>query len=144
MTTPLSTSSLIARQSLEALAESRLREARILFENGQYVASIYLAGLALECCLKVAICDSLDWDDLRRGFKFHDLEALLVYGGLDRRLRACGPILENFNKIRKLWAGGEVRYMPPEDYNKQVAEDFLTWIDDKEQGVVTWLRNSIR
>ena len=96
---------------------------------------MYFAGLAVECCLKAAICKALDWEYLLGAFKTHDLEGLLAYSGLDRELRAEPAIVESFSRLAQRWSGkdsptepkdpGSVRYMPPASLDERKTDDFL-------------------
>lgn len=45
----------LARSDLQRLAETRLREARTLFEAGHYAGAYYLAGYVVELSLKACI-----------------------------------------------------------------------------------------
>lgn len=153
MPTGLSITPVIAREDLVVLAEARLREAEVLRANEHYAASIYLAGLAVECCLKAAICKTLDWNELLGVFKTHDLEGLLKYSGFDRQLRANSAVLESFSRINKAWSGnkpkgkghepGVVRYSLPDEYDKRDADDFFRWVADPSSGVIPWLRSRL-
>ena len=151
MPTTLSIKALLARDDLLALTDARLQEAGLLRTAGHYAASIYLAGLAVECCLKAAICKSLDWDVLLGAFQTHDLEGLLKYCGYDRQLRTNPEVLDNFNRLAKRWAGvetsndvrdpGSVRYKLIDAYDARKADDFFRWVSDPETGVIPWLQS---
>lgn len=99
----LTTSEIIGRDTLSALAEERLREAETLLVAGHYGGAIYLSGYALECYLKLAICITLRWDQLRGTFKTHDLETLLLHSGFDRELRTSPEVWPSFTKILDTW-----------------------------------------
>ena len=47
---------MIARSDLEAIARSRLREAKALFKSRHYDGAAYLCGYAIELALKVRVC----------------------------------------------------------------------------------------
>ncbi|MGB7136749.1 MAG: HEPN domain-containing protein [Acidobacteriaceae bacterium] len=43
------------RKDLQSLANTRLREARVLFRAKEFSGAYYLAGYAVECALKACI-----------------------------------------------------------------------------------------
>ena len=142
----LSTSTVIGRRVLENLGATRLKEANTLLEAGHYSGAIYLAGYAVECYLKVAICAALDWEGLRRTFMTHDLEILLVHSGLQRKIQNVPRVHDSFASLQGMWtmqANNAVRYRNPSDFKEVDARDFLQWIEDSDCGVVPWLRKQI-
>jgi len=142
MVQQLSRSPLIDRESLAGLADLRMREARALHAAGFGVGATYLAGYAVECLLKAAICKTLDWDHLLGTFQTHDLEGLLLYSGLDRRLRENPNVLESFTRLKRHWSP-ELRYKSATTEDGLTADQFLQWVEDPRAGVATWLRNNI-
>ncbi len=77
---------------IKQIAEKRLEEANILFHNGFYDGTCYLAGYSVELSLKVMISKTLDIDNLfvrrteiLKPFKTHDLDILMIYSGLETR-----------------------------------------------------------
>jgi len=48
---------------LKKLARTRLKEAKVLYQNGLYDGACYLAGYVIELALKARICKVLDLDD---------------------------------------------------------------------------------
>ena len=77
---------------IQQIAEKRLEEANILFQNNFYDGACYLAGYCIELALKATICRTLDSDtlftsnaELVRPFKTHNLEALMLYAGLKNK-----------------------------------------------------------
>ena len=140
----LSRTPIIRRDDLREVAESRLAEADHLAQRGYYAACVYLAGYAVECYLKYAICQRLDWDALLGAFKVHDLEGLLLYIGLDKELRGNADVSANFRRVCSLWsidAADSVRYRRPSGFTSEGAKKFLSYINDPKNGVVVWLRN---
>lgn len=143
MAPQLSKKTIIERETLREVAEARLKEAEMLFEAKHYAGTIYLAGYAVECYLKVAICVTLGWNELLSTFKVHDLEGLLLYSGFENQLRSNAVVADNFAKIVTIWKVDEndsVRYRRPTDFDEPIAKQFLQYISDPKAGVVTWLR----
>ena len=143
MPRPLYKEFVFSRDDLIALSEARLREAEVLVRNEEYAGAVYLAGFAVECCFKAAVCTSLDWNELRGGFKTHDLEGLLVYSGFDRRFRMNKHLVKSLASIIRDWKNGDVRYNPPMSFDRKRAHDFLEWVNDPELGVIPWFRSQI-
>ncbi len=142
----LSKEPVISKDALRAIAESRIREAEVLLCQGHYAAAIYLAGYAVECYLKLAVCTTLSWETLLATFRVHDLEGLLLYSGFDKELRAEGRVFESFAKIRAIWRveGNEsVRYREPAEFDETTARRFLEYVCDPATGVVPWLRSRV-
>jgi len=80
------------RTKIQEIAENRLAEAELLFQNGHYDGACYIVGYCIELALKATICKTLEVDDLFvrrtdliRPFKTHDLDVLLLYAGLQTK-----------------------------------------------------------
>ena len=81
-----------SQAEFQTLANKRLEEARTLRSAGHHEAAFYLAGYAVECGLKSAVCKTLQIDifnlstDIHRPFKTHRLDYLIVLAGLSKQL----------------------------------------------------------
>ncbi|MFH0980964.1 MAG: hypothetical protein V2A79_05445 [Planctomycetota bacterium] len=127
----------------------------MLLRAGHYAGAIYLAGYAVECYLKAAICAALDWDELHGTFKSHDLEVWLLHSGLERRMGApeAAQVRESFGKITGVWilegtdgskdSKKNIRYRDPFDVTEEDARKFMYWVYDPHAGVVPWVRRQI-
>jgi hypothetical protein len=107
---------MIARSDLEAIARSRLREAKVLFKSRHYDGAAYLCGYAIELALKARICRHLRWKGFpenrnesrwAQALKIHDLEALLELSGVHARIRST--YVGEWSVIYDRWTP-EVRY----------------------------------
>jgi HEPN domain-containing protein len=75
------------------IAESRIAEAKVLFDAGYYEGAFYLAGYSIEMALKAKICLHLDIPNLfedsklldKLKFKTHDIITLLLLSGLRKK-----------------------------------------------------------
>ncbi len=146
MRVEISKKALIDRVELEDLGDARLQDAKALLATGRYSAAIYLAGYAVECYLKVAICARLDWKALYPTFKIHDLDVLLLHSGLESRISAAPKVEDSFKQIVGMWkmdGRDNIRYKDPNSLSKGSAQDFLQWVDDPERGVVPWVKAQI-
>ena len=77
------------RAELQRLARLRIREAKVLLDNGCYEGAYYLAGYAVECALKACIAKQTrryDFPDKNAANKSHshDLELLNKVAGLEK------------------------------------------------------------
>src|SRR5215470_3829484 len=75
------------RAELKGLSRTRLSEAVVLLEAGQYAGAYYLAGYAVECALKACIARKTrryDFPDRKRAQDSwtHDLTLLIQTAGL--------------------------------------------------------------
>ena len=75
------------RRDLQVLANARLKDAQILFQNRRFDAAYYLAGYAIECAIKACVARKTKrYDfpdkDLANQVYVHDLTKLLRPAGL--------------------------------------------------------------
>lgn len=146
MRVEISSKPLIDRVALERLGDARLQDAKALIAAERYSAAIYLAGYAVECYLKVAICARLDWKALYPTFKIHDLDVLLLHTGLESSISITPTVEESFRQIVGLWkmeGRDNVRYRDPDGLSKADAQDFLQWVENPTTGVVPWVKARI-
>ncbi len=150
MAVSLRNKTIISQAELIELGNERLAEAEALRLGAKFAGAVYLAGYAVECYLKAAICKTLDLSGLPIVFMTHDLDVLLFHSGLDNTLRADTVLAGSFTHIVGIWSverreerqGGKtimkesVRYRKPSDFDDATAKSFLTAV----AGVVKWLR----
>lgn len=140
-------------QEIKELAELRIKEAELLFENGFYDGSIYLAGYSVELLLKAKICELLDVPDLFGGgatpevlksFKTHKLENLLTLSGRVRKLQNDKKdnvqLFNNWSLVCE-WSE-QKRYCSCGTCTKINAEKFLNAVTDKQNGIKSWLEQN--
>lgn len=132
------------RKDLQALAQTRLREAKVLLANGEYSGAYYLAGYVVECALKACIAkrtkrhDFPDWKLARESW-IHDLQQLIGPAGLKSSLAAELKADQVFSRN---WANvirwkAEIRY---ELTAEREAVDLIKAISDRRHGVLRWLK----
>lgn len=139
---------LISEGVLRKLATARIEEAKCLKSRGHFAGAVYLAGYAVECLLKAAICRALGWGELRSTFAVHDLEGLLLYSGLQPRIEepTNKEVFRNFKQINEVWivvGKQSIRYTDPDSITAKGAEAFLNQLENPESGVVAWLRTQL-
>ena len=132
------------RADLQALATTRLVEARDLLRSGHASGAYYLAGYAVECALKACIARQV------RRFEFpdkttvdasytHSLTKLVGVAGLDTSLNAdrkSTPALDINWAVVKDWNEAS-RYRTP---TLKEARDLVTAIGARKYGVLSWLK----
>jgi len=141
-------------QEIKNLADSRLKEARLLYDNGYYDGAAYIVGYAVELILKAKVCELLEVPDffhenssvdgkVLRSFKTHDLEALLILSGLRNKFQLAKrnniDLADNWIIICE-WSENR-RYLPKGTFSAQNTLEFLNAISDNQNGFKTWIEN---
>ena len=87
---------MIPISELRKLANTRLKDAGVLFSSNRYDGAIYLCGYAIELALKARICRTLNWSafpetnaEFRefQTFKTHKLDTLLRLSGIETKIK---------------------------------------------------------
>ncbi len=100
------------RIDLQQLALTRIRDAEVLFDAGQWSGAYYLAGYAVECVLKACIAkltslhDFPDKDLVLKSYS-HNLEALLesaAFKSDHTSIFNTNPIFEENWLVVKRWS----------------------------------------
>ena len=137
----------IRYNDLKKLAETRLIEAKALFDRELFDGSRYLAGYCIELALKARICKLLGLDeypsgDFTKTFWTHKFDTLIILSGLFKDLRKEQEENERFKSywsVATKWTE-EYRYYPVGSGEKMKVEDLLKAIDDKDNGVLAWIK----
>ena len=130
------------RNDLQKLARIRIKEAKVLLDNGCFEGAYYLAGYAVECALKACIAKKT----MRHHFPdkqlvnqahTHDLQTLVVVAGLkkarEKRKTSCPQFELNWGVVKD-WSE-QTRYNSP--VSGSVARDFYSAIVSRRDGVLT-------
>ncbi len=135
------------RTQLQQLSTERIEEAEALLVVGKWSGAYYLAGYALECALKACVLKYIErtgviFEDKRYGEKCwtHDLDDLVRLADLTAargQAIASNAALEQNWDIVKRWSESS-RYRLILQFE---AEELVRAIDDKTDGVLTWLKN---
>jgi HEPN domain-containing protein len=132
------------RADLQKLSNTRLREARLLFEAREYSGAYYLAGYAVECGLKACFAkgvkryDFPDKDGAGKIFthKFRDLVKLAKLSDeLSQREQANSKFAAGWDLVCK-WTE-ESRYSA---WTRDDAEAILDAIVRRKDGVLPWIK----
>jgi HEPN domain-containing protein len=132
------------RTDLQRLANSRIREAQILFKAGEYSGAYYLAGYSVECALKACFAKKtrrFDFPEKSRVLQSytHNLRELLKLSGLSDELemaqKASGKFAAGWDVVCR-WTE-ESRYST---WVKSDAEQILDAIVQRKDGVLPWIK----
>ena len=135
----------IQRSQFRALAELRIREAKLLLDHRLASGAYDLSGYAVECALKACIAK------LTRRFQFppdkdyvgrcysHDFEKLLNaanLGGLLEERKRADPRFKLYWSATRVWKE-DARY---KQWTQVQAQGLYEAITEQESGVLSWIR----
>ncbi|MEJ0077789.1 MAG: DNA-binding protein [Alphaproteobacteria bacterium] len=131
------------KATFQALATSRLAEAKVLAERSHPSGAYYLAGYAVECALKAIIAGQFRAHEipdrvLVNKVYTHNLPELLRLAGLQDELEERErdtPILKQRWATVETWSEAS-RYAI---WSDEVAAALLDAIDGDENGIFRWL-----
>lgn len=135
---------MLNRKTLKELSKIRLIEAKTLLDNNYYNGAYYLSGYIIELAIKACIAkktSKYEFPDLEtvRNSYTHDLKQLLKTASLwvqfDSDIKINSGLQINWS-IVKDWSESS-RY---EKHTKQEAEDILSAVTDKNEGVLKWIK----
>lgn len=136
------------RRQLQEISETRLREARSLYNKRLYDGCVYLCGYAVEAALKARICrhlqlkEYLDTGDMKGVFLSHDFDRLLLLSGLKNRINLANTrgtaLFTNWSLLTN-WTP-DMRYASVGTYDRQYAAALLLALEDSTDGFMVWIR----
>jgi len=144
---------------ITAIADSRFKEAQILYNNGMFDGAFYLAGYSVELTLKAKICEKFglpnifadDFSDsikgineLRKLIKTHNLFLLLIIGGLKAKFdidKADDKTLTNANSLLFNCWDEDVRYKPCGHKDGKDVGKLLTLLSGNN-GLISWIQKN--
>ena len=99
---------MIAKKTLKALVNQKLKDADVLAANRRYAAAVYIVGYALELALKLKICKLLNFT---QGFPEDRAEFIAYQTGLNNQVLLASAItqvrdIRNHNLPRLLFYSG--------------------------------------
>lgn len=135
----------LGRVDLQQLADTRLREAGVLLDAGEYSGAYYLSGYAVECALKACICrqypgDAFPSKGADHGNAYiHNLRLLIHEAELTAAFRATSAADPAF---RVYWATvaewtEQSRYAV---WQEREARQLYEAVSHAGNGVLQWLR----
>lgn len=131
------------RATFRELARTRLREARLLANEGHFSGAYYLAGYAIECALKARIANQFRADEipdkaLVNKVYTQNLLELLRLSGLQTELEAAeedAPDLARRWQVVRKWSEA-ARY---DICAEEIADAMLDAVGDEASGIFQWL-----
>ena len=133
------------RDTLRALADSRLEESRVLLENQFWTGAYYMTGLAVECALKSCLAREVkeyDFPDKEFVAKMytHDLEKLFKLNGalwatLQADMKIDAKLSVNWSTVKE-WDDSK-RYDIVEELEAKAMYEASTEVGS---GVMEWIR----
>jgi HEPN domain-containing protein len=124
--------------AFEQVARRVLANARFLLRHRRWHSAIYLAGYAVECRLKAAICRVKGLATLPPEYQTHDLRALLHATGWEQSMAQDRRAWDAFQTVDKIWSV-EMRYTT-KPYGRREAENFFEALGRLEE----WLEQKMR
>jgi hypothetical protein len=91
------------------IARLRIDDAKALLAAKRDHGAIYLAGYAIECHLKFAVCERNSCVELPAELETHDWDRLIDAAGLHEKLNQQRSIATIYAALSELW-GPELRY----------------------------------
>lgn len=138
---------------LKRITETRLKEAKLLFDNGYYDGAIYLCGYAVEAALKAMVCKTLGVTEypgeqvlksMKSAFYTHELDNLKILAGLTPHLNLAQEteplktVFQNWSLLSNGWKS-EMRYeIGIADQAK--ADVMLKALEDPSAGFISWIK----
>lgn len=139
---------MIKYEDLKIIAETRLKEAKVLYKNRFYDGAAYLCGYVVETALKARICKNLKIKDCpddgkdKNVFSSHDFNRLLLLSGLQEKIslknKRNKKLFVNWSLLTK-WQP-DTRYFPIGSYKKQDVEDLFKALEDSKFGFFVWIK----
>ncbi len=86
-----------------AAARERILDAEKLREAKRFHGAIYLAGYAIECHLKYAVCEHADQTHLESSFEIHSWERLVAESGIVHTIRRNKRIQALYEDLAEVW-----------------------------------------
>ena len=136
---------MVNRLELHSLAKIRVKEAKVLLDNGHFEGAYYLLGYAVECALKACIAKQIkrhDFPDKKTVDESytHKLEPLIRLAGLEIRLteetKTNNKLATNWT-IVKDWKE-ESRYRS--SISEKTARDFYSAVTARKNGILAWIK----
>jgi len=109
MTAPRTTPGKTRKTVYRVVARLRNDDARVLLDNKRNNGAIYLAGYAIECQLKYALCQRKNLLELPEELETHDWDRLVTSAGLLEDIKLQPDIYVVYSALTRVW-GPSLRY----------------------------------
>ena len=134
----------LKRTDLQSIAQAKVDDAHLLFQNGRFSNSYYLAGYAIEIALKACIAAQISAEtipdkDILRKVLNHEFPVLVGLAGLATALKEQQ---DSDSLFAANWAivsewKPDVRY---ESTDSTAAQQMLSALTDAASGVLQWIK----
>lgn len=135
----------LSRTTLQNIAESKIRDARLLFENSRYSSAYYLYGYGIEfglkaCIARLMVAETVPDPSVLKGFLDHNYMRLVGLAGLAEPLK----VERKKAQFDSRWAivtewSVEARYDLVDAVTATAMQDA---VENSDDGVMRWLRQS--
>ena len=136
---------------IRQVADMRLDEANLMYQNNRYEGAYYLAGYCVELYQKAKTCETLEIDnlfdaaftekDIARPFKIHKLDSLIWLSGLKKKFELERDLnydfMQAWSRISQ-WSE-EIRYLPKGAMTQAKTLEFIEAIQNRG-GFLSWIR----
>lgn len=135
----------MTKTELEQLADLRLKEAKILFDNKAYQGAFYLCGYSIECAFKACIAKSFNANEfpnkkLVNDAYVHNLDTLSKLSNLSLYLKTDmqkDPDLEVNWSIVKDWSESfRYKFL----IEKIAAQQLIEAVENGQSGILQWIK----
>ncbi|MER9435089.1 hypothetical protein [Mesorhizobium sp. M0618] len=135
----------LERTALQAIANAKLQDAELLFQNERYSNAYYLFGYAAEIAIKSRISrlfqpDTIPDKKFVQDFYSHDLNRLVALAGLSVDLtesRTASPVFDGHWSAVSDWNEAS-RYDMIDVFEATAMRNAMV---DEEQGIFRWLQD---
>jgi len=134
----------LKRTDLQSIAQAKVDDAHLPFQNGRFSNSYYLAGYAIEIALKACIAAQISAEtipdkDILRKVLNHEFPVLVGLAGLATALKEQQ---DSDSLFAANWAivsewKPDVRY---ESTDSTAAQQMLSALTDAASGVLQWIK----
>lgn len=134
------------RDDFQKISRLRVKEAKVLLDNGYPAGGYYLMGYAVECALKACIAKQTKQYDfppkpsIVNAIYKHDLKELVSHAELKDELEReikVNPIFEDYWNIVEDWSE-QFRYS--DSISMSTARDLYKACTARKNGVLSWLK----
>lgn len=132
-------------ETYRALAQTRIREARVLLRAQEFDGAYYLAGYAVECAIKAIVVSSIPAGVLlspkaAQQLYTHDIKKLADHAELHSKLKTEASERQRVSWTTIIAWSEQRRYQIGVD--EVSATSFLDAVDNPAHGVLPWLMQS--
>jgi HEPN domain-containing protein len=131
------------RAELQELSRTRIREAKVLYDSGEYSGAYYLAGYAVECALKACIAKSTqqyDFPDKDRAQKSYShkpqdlIKVAELYDDLEQDMRSNQLLATSWTIVTEWSEQSRYEFRSPAE-----AAALLVSVSRSTSGVLPWI-----